>query len=68
YDYNNIWDTDYSSDVTLDDLVSEYNVSVSPLIIAEIYVVGLGIVLVSTIIPSMMIMRFNPKRILMNQN
>ena len=32
------------------------------------FVVGLGIVLVSTIIPSMMIMRFNPKRILMNQN
>jgi len=68
YDYTSIWDTDYTSDVTLDDLVSEYNVTVSPLIIGEIYVVGLGIVLISTIIPSMMIMRFNPKRILMNQN
>lgn len=66
--YTSIWDTDYATDVTLDDLVDEYNVSISPLIIAEIYVVGLGIVLVSILIPSMMIMRFNPKKILMNQN
>ena len=56
------------SDVTLDDIVSEYRVSISPLIIGEIYIVGLGIVLVSTIIPSLMIMRYNPKQILMNQN
>lgn len=68
YDYYSIWDSDYTTDVTLDDLVGEYNVSISPLIIAEIYVLGLGIVFVSIIIPSMMIMRFNPKKILMNQN
>ncbi|MBR2802528.1 MAG: ABC transporter permease [Erysipelotrichaceae bacterium] len=68
YNYNSIWDTDYTTEITLDDLVEEYNVNVSPVIIGEIYVVGLGIVLISTIIPSMMIMRFNPKRILMNQN
>ena len=67
-DYISIWDNDYTTDITLDDLVGEYNVSISPLIIAEIYIVGLGIVLVSTFIPSMMIMRFNPKKILMNQN
>ncbi|MBQ1477300.1 MAG: ABC transporter permease [Erysipelotrichaceae bacterium] len=67
-DYISIWDNNYTTDVTLDDLVSEYNVSVSPLIIGEIYVLGLGIVLVSILIPSMMIMRFNPKKILMNQN
>ena len=66
-DYESIWDTDYSSDVTLDDLISEYSVSVSPLIIGEIYVLGLGIVLISILIPSFMIMRFNPKKILMNQ-
>ena len=63
-----LWDDDYSSDVSLEDLVSNYNVSISPVIIAEIYVVGLAIVLVSILIPSMMIMRFNPKKILMNQN
>lgn len=68
YYYESIWDNDYSTDVSLNDIVSEYNVSVSPLIIGEIYVLGLGIVLVSIIVPSMMIMRYNPKRILMNQN
>lgn len=68
YGYNSIWDTDYSTEITLDDLVSEYNVTVSPLIIGEIYVLGLGIVLISILVPSLMIMRFNPKKILMNQN
>ena len=66
--YNSVWDTNYTTEVTLDDLLAEYNVSVSPIIIAEIYVLGLGIVFISVIIPSFMIMRFNPKRILMNQN
>lgn len=65
---SSLWDNDYNSEVTLDDLVSNYNVSISPLIILEIYVVGLAIVLVSILIPSLMIMRFNPKKILMNQN
>ena len=68
YDYESIWDTDYSTEISLDDLISEYNVTISPLIIGEIYVLGLGIVLVSILIPSLMIMRFNPKKILMNQN
>ena len=68
YYYNSIWDNDYSTDITIDDLVAEYDVSVSPIIIAEIYVLGLAIVLISVIIPSFMIMRYNPKKILMNQN
>ena len=68
YEYYSIWDSDYTTEITLDDLVGEYNVSVSPLIIGEIYVLGLGIVLISILIPSLMIMRFNPKKILMNQN
>lgn len=67
-DYISIWDTNYSSKITIDDLVEEYSVNVSPVIIAEIYILGLGIVLISILIPSMMIMRFNPKKILMNQN
>lgn len=66
--YNSIWDSDYTTDVTLEDITANYNVTISPLIIGEIYVVGLGIVLISILIPSMMIMRFNPKKILMNQN
>ena len=62
------WNTDYTTDISLEDLVSEYEVRISPLIIGEIYVLGLGIVLISVIIPSFMIMRYNPKKILMNQN
>ncbi|MBO4358459.1 MAG: FtsX-like permease family protein, partial [Erysipelotrichaceae bacterium] len=68
YTYYDPWNTDYTTDITIDDLVSEYEVHISPLIIAEIYALGLGIVLVSVIIPSFMIMRYNPKKILMNQN
>ena len=65
---DSVWNSDYTTDVSLEDFIEGYDVTISPLIIAEIYVVGLGIVLVSILIPSMMIMRFNPKRILMNQN
>ncbi len=68
YIIGDIYNNDYTSEVSLDDIVSNYNVSISPLIIAEIYIVGLAIVLISILIPSMMIMRFNPKKILMNQN
>ncbi len=67
YGYS-IWDEDYTNDLTIDDLISEYEVSVSAAIILEIYILGLGIVFVSVIIPSFMIMRYNPKKILMNQN
>lgn len=68
YEYTSLWDTDYTTDITIEDLISEYEVKISPLIIAEIYILGLGIVLISVIIPSFMIMRYNPKKILMNQN
>ena len=68
YYFGDIYGGDYTTDISLDDIVSNYNVSISPLIIAEIYIVGLIIVLISILIPSMMIMRFNPKKILMNQN
>ena len=68
YYYDSVWNDDYFTHITLDDLVSEYDSSISPLIIGEIYVMGLGIVFISTLIPAMMIMRFNPKKILMNQN
>ena len=67
YDYVSPWDNNYDTQITLEDIVSEYEVTVSPLIIGEIYIVGLGIVLISVIIPSFMIMRYNPKKILMNQ-
>jgi len=68
YDYFDPWSADYTTEISLDDLVAEYEVTISPLIIAEIYIMGLGIVLISVIIPSFMIMRYNPKKILMNTN
>ena len=65
---DSVWSTDYTTDISMDDLVSEYDASVSPMIIGEIYVLGLGIVLISVLIPSAMIMRYNPKMILMGMN
>jgi len=62
YYYND----DYFTEITQDDMLSEYEVSINPIIIAEIYILGIGVVLVSILIPSYMIMRFNPKRILTN--
>ncbi|MDO5440892.1 MAG: FtsX-like permease family protein, partial [Erysipelotrichaceae bacterium] len=66
-DYYDPWNNNYDTEISLDDIIAEYDVTVSPFIIGEIYVVGLGIVLISVVIPSIMIMRFNPKKILMNQ-
>ncbi len=66
--YLDPWSNNYTTDISIEDLISEYEVRISPLIIAEIYVLGLGIVFISVIIPSFMIMRYNPKKILMNQN
>ena len=60
--------TNYFTEITQDDLLSQYEVTISPLIIAEIYVLGLGVVFISILIPSVMIMRFNPKQILLNTN
>ena len=63
YGYGN---DDYFTDITFEDVSGNYQVSISPLIIGEIYLAGLGIVLIAILIPSLMIMRFSPKRILMS--
>lgn len=59
---------DYFTEVTQDDLLRQYHVSVSPLLILEIYVLGTVVVLIAIVIPSFMIMRLNPKQILLEQN
>ena len=56
--------TDYFTEITQEDMLANYHVSISPIIIGEIYVAGIGIVLISILVPSLMILRFNPKRIL----
>lgn len=63
-----LWNTNYFTDITQEEIIEQYEVSISPLIIAEIYILGLGVVFISILIPSAMIMRFNPKKILMSTN
>ena len=58
--------SDYFTQVTQDEMLSEYHVSVSPLLIGEIFLLGTGVVLIATLIPSLMIMRLNPKQILLS--
>ncbi|MBO5554446.1 MAG: FtsX-like permease family protein, partial [Solobacterium sp.] len=58
----------YFTEVSQDDMLSEYHVSVSPLLILEIFILGTGVVLIAIVIPSFMIMRLNPKQILLEQN
>ncbi|MBR5290523.1 MAG: ABC transporter permease [Erysipelotrichaceae bacterium] len=66
YNYISNWNDNYFTEISLSDMVDAYEVQISPLIIGEIYVAGLGIVLISILIPSLMIMRYNPKKILMS--
>jgi len=54
----------YDSDISYEDVASNYNVTVSLPIIIEIYLAALLIILIGIIIPSSMIMRFSPKKIL----
>lgn len=61
-------DTNYFTEVSQDEILSQYSVSVSPKLIGEIYLLGSGVVLLAIIIPSFMIMRLNPKQILLEQN
>lgn len=68
YDWTYEDPSNYFSKVTQEDLLSEYKVSVSPLLIGEIYIFGLGLVFIAILIPSTMIMRLNPKQILLSTN
>ncbi len=61
-------DGNYFTEVSQEQLLSEYHVRVSPKLIAEIYILGTGVVLLAIVIPSFMIMRLNPKQILLEQN
>lgn len=60
--------TNYFTEVTQDQMLSQYHVKVSAGLIGEIYVLGTAVVLVAIVIPSFMIMRLNPKQILLEQN
>lgn len=61
-------DEDYFTQITQDDLLSQYRVTISPGLIGIIYLLGSAVVLVAIVVPSFMIMRLNPKQILLEQN
>lgn len=66
YSYTSVWDNNYFTDITQDELLSEYHVQIGVPTILLLYVIGAGVVFIAILIPSAMVMRFNPKRILTN--
>ena len=55
----------YGSEVTTDDVMDNFNVSISLTTVLAFYGIGLGTVLLSTIIPNLYILKLNPKKIMM---
>ncbi|WP_257700399.1 FtsX-like permease family protein [Vagococcus luciliae] len=51
--------------ITEDDVMSSYEIALTPSYIALFYLIGLIVVLLSTIVPLVYIMRLNPKKIMM---
>ncbi len=60
-----VYSPELTSDATLDDVLEEYEITLSAGYILIMYAIGLGTVLVATIIPTAYIVRLNPKRIMM---
>ncbi len=60
---NDTYHTD--ADVTGDDVIEEYNISLTANTVGFIYLIGLGSVLVSTLIPIACTLRLKPRKILM---
>lgn len=50
---------------TTDDVVSAYEVGLSPIYVLIMYAVGMGTVLLATLVPLAYILRLNPKKIMM---
>lgn len=48
------------------EVISQIDVSVNPTVILELYGIGIGIVIISSILPTIMILRYKPKKILTN--
>lgn len=65
YDYE---ENNYFTDISQDDIFEEYKVTVDALLIVKIFVMGIFIVFVSILAPALMILRYNPKQILMSTN
>lgn len=58
----------YQDEISQEDMLSQYKVQVSVPLVLEIYAFGVAVVFIAVLIPSAMIMRLNPKQILLNTN
>ena len=61
-------DGEYFSEINKDTILSEYKVTVDAKLIIKIFLVGIFVVFISILIPALMILRYNPKQILMTTN
>lgn len=59
---------DYFTELNEDTILSEYKVTVDAKLIIKIFLVGILVVFVSILIPALMILRYNPKQMLMTTN
>jgi len=55
----------YGVNITLEELASQYKVTLGPSIILIFYAVGILTVLFSTLVPSLYVLRLNPRKILL---
>jgi len=55
----------YNADISSDELLKSYHVSLDILTIIIFYVIGVGTVFISTLMPVIYILRLNPKKIMM---
>ena len=61
-------DGEYFSEINKDTILAEYKVTVDAKLIIKIFIVGILVVFVSILVPALMILRYNPKQILMTTN
>lgn len=54
-----------NNEVSEDDVIDAYSIKLTPSYIVLFYVIGLGVILISTVAPLVYIMRLNPKKIMM---
>lgn len=55
----------FASTMTSEDIAENYRINFSPAYIGLFFIIGLGTVLVSTVVPMLYIVRLNPKQVLM---
>lgn len=55
----------FASNITSEDIAENYRISFSPSYVGLFFLIGLGTVLVSTVVPMLYIVRLNPKQVLM---